>query len=361
MNSAEIVAYLEAMGCTRVRVGLRNVTATCPRGDKHKDGADTTPSFSVGIRPQGRSPFLCWGCKTKGQDLRLLVWQVGLSREEMARLAEISDLARAEGLVNLEREIAALGEARFDKGKRKKLVTDYSTWRVDRRRFLDPYLKTISGYLLRRGLDKETIRTWEIGYDQKRRQVVFPVFIQDGRLIGVTKRIIEPCCHRCRMEDPKRPGICPDCGVFLPPRWQHTTGMPRNLHLFGETMIRPEWGNVHVVEGTIDVIALWQEKLNAVAPLGTAFSRDQADLLMKLLPPGALPIGLFDGDEAGRQAAEEFARIMKRRTSFGVTTFPEGCDPGDAMHPKKPFTLEEMHSVINGVEIQLKANVSAAP
>jgi DNA primase len=58
---------------------------------------------------------------------------------------------------------------------------------------------------------------------------------------------------------------------------------------------------VYIAEGYMDVIALHQAGMeNAVAPLGTAFTEDQAKLLRRWVEKAVL---VFDSDEAGQSAA----------------------------------------------------------
>ncbi|MGT2467248.1 DNA primase [Mesorhizobium atlanticum] len=60
-------------------------------------------------------------------------------------------------------------------------------------------------------------------------------------------------------------------------------------------------GTVIAVEGYMDVIALAQAGFeNAVAPLGTALTENQLELLWRMAPE---PVLCFDGDKAGLKAA----------------------------------------------------------
>ncbi len=60
-------------------------------------------------------------------------------------------------------------------------------------------------------------------------------------------------------------------------------------------------GTIIAVEGYMDVIALHQAGIeNAVAPLGTALTENQLDLLWKMTTQ---PVLCFDGDGAGVRAA----------------------------------------------------------
>lgn len=90
-------------------------------------------------------------------------------------------------------------------------------------------------------------------------------------------------------------------------------------------------GTVIAVEGYMDVIALYQAGVeNAVAPLGTALTESQLDLLWKMSPQ---PILCFDGDGAGIRAASRAADLalphIKPGRSVSFALLPDGKDPDD--------------------------------
>jgi DNA primase len=84
-----------------------------------------------------------------------------------------------------------------------------------------------------------------------------------------------------------------------------------------------------VAEGYMDVIALVRAGFEAsVAPLGTALTEDQLDLLWRVAPE---PVMAFDGDEAGLRAARRAARLALPRLRPGCSLrfvfLPTGEDP----------------------------------
>ncbi len=86
---------------------------------------------------------------------------------------------------------------------------------------------------------------------------------------------------------------------------------------------------VVAVEGYMDVIALHQAGFTgAVAPLGTALTEDQLELLWQLSPA---PVLCFDGDAAGARAAVRavyaaLPRITPEQT-IRIATLPDADDP----------------------------------
>lgn len=100
-------------------------------------------------------------------------------------------------------------------------------------------------------------------------------------------------------------------------------------------------GSVIAVEGYMDVIALYQAGVeNAVAPLGTALTENQLDLLWKMSPQ---PVLCFDGDGAGIRAANRAADLalphIKPDRSVSFALLPDGKDPDDLvrLEGRAPF------------------------
>ncbi|HSX74682.1 MAG TPA: DNA primase, partial [Shinella sp.] len=90
-------------------------------------------------------------------------------------------------------------------------------------------------------------------------------------------------------------------------------------------------GTVIAVEGYMDVIALHQAGIeNAVAPLGTALTENQLELLWKMTPE---PVLCFDGDGAGIRAANRAADLalpfIRPERTVRFALLPDGKDPDD--------------------------------
>lgn len=85
---------------------------------------------------------------------------------------------------------------------------------------------------------------------------------------------------------------------------------------------------VHLVEGYTDVIAMHQVGVtDTVAPLGTAFTAEQATLLKRYCDEVVL---LFDGDSAGVAASFRAAAICERaELKVAAVALPAGSDPAD--------------------------------
>jgi len=102
-------------------------------------------------------------------------------------------------------------------------------------------------------------------------------------------------------------------------------------------------GRIIVVEGYFDVIALDQVGIReAVAPMGTALTETQLEQLWRLVDE---PILCFDGDAAGRKAAERAAaRAMpnlRPGKQLRIALLPGGQDPDDFIRSRGKGSFEE--------------------
>ena len=97
-------------------------------------------------------------------------------------------------------------------------------------------------------------------------------------------------------------------------------------------------GTVIAVEGYMDVIALAQAGFeNVVAPLGTALTENQLELLWRM---AGEPVLCFDGDQAGLKAAWRAADMALPAVQAGRSArfalLPEGKDPDDLVKAEGP-------------------------
>ena len=97
-------------------------------------------------------------------------------------------------------------------------------------------------------------------------------------------------------------------------------------------------GTVIAVEGYMDVIALAQAGFeNVVAPLGTALTENQLELIWRM---SGEPVLCFDGDQAGLKAAWRAADMALPLIQPGRTLrfalLPEGKDPDDLVKADGP-------------------------
>ncbi|MBI1340125.1 DNA primase [bacterium] len=106
----------------------------------------------------------------------------------------------------------------------------------------------------------------------------------------------------------------------------------------------PFQGGLIVTEGYMDAIALAEAGIaTAVAPLGTALTEDQLDLIWRA---GAEPILCFDGDAAGLRAAyraiDRALPMLEPGKSLFVALLPDGLDPDDVIRQRGVGAMREV-------------------
>jgi len=110
-----------------------------------------------------------------------------------------------------------------------------------------------------------------------------------------------------------------------------------------------------VCEGYFDVIALYQSGvMNAIAPLGTAFTDEQAKIIRRYADSCAL---FFDQDNAGREAAKKsILTLEKAGVVSQVIEADEKSDPADLLQNNSEFFLNETcKNRINGFNYLVKS------
>ena len=167
-------------------------------------------------------------------------------------------------------------------------------------------------------------------YDRFRGRVMFPISDRRGRMIAFGGRILGD-------GEPKYLNS-PETPLFH---------KGYNLYAFPDAVeASRETNTILVTEGYTDVIALHQAGFkHAVAPLGTALTEDQIQLMWRIVSE---PILCFDGDNAGQKAAgraaERVLPILKPDKSLQFVTLPEGEDPDSLIKSKGAKAIEEVLS-----------------
>ena len=324
----------------KTNAGRGDFWACCPfHGEK-------TPSFHC---EDGKGRYHCFGCGVSGDHFRFLTDLDGMSfPEAVQRIADMAGLPMP--------EIDPQAQKREEKRRTLIDVMELAAG------FFQDRLQSGDGararaYLRERGLSARTIDTFRLGYAPESRNALKEFLAAKG----VEKREIEAC------------GLVvhgPDIAVSYD-RFRDRIMFPilssrEKVIAFGGRAMRPDAlakylnsnetelfhkgnvlfnfararralsgadgaGTVIAVEGYMDVIALHQAGIeNAVAPLGTALTENQLQLLWRMTSE---PVLCFDGDSAGQRAAERAAGValplLKPGHSLRFAYLPEGKDPDD--------------------------------
>lgn len=169
-------------------------------------------------------------------------------------------------------------------------------------------------------------------YDRFRHRLMFAVIDVQGRVVAFSGRALdEPAPAELAEHGIEPLGTTP---AEPPAKYMNSPESPiyrKREAVFGLYQARQALRNGEpcvLVEGNFDVVSLHARGIkNVVAPLGTAFTPEQAHLIRRYSTEVTL---LFDGDNAGRKAARG-ARDACRAAGLTarVASLPEGVDPDD--------------------------------
>lgn len=300
---------------------------------------EKTPSFYINDE---KGFYHCFSCTAHGDAIRWLTEQRGLPFMDA-----VKELAQAAGL-----ELPAPDPRTAARAERARGLNEAME---DATRWFAAQLGGIEGaearaLLERRGITAETARNFSIGfapdargrlrtalkdygdellveagmliqvedkapYDRFRGRLMIPIRDVRGRVIAFGGRVIGA-------GEPKYLNS-PDTPLFDKGRTLY--------NLDRAAPIARKMRELIVVEGYMDVIALAQAGIpQAVAPLGTALTEAQLDLLWRYVD---VPLVCLDGDAAGQKAAIRAAdRAVPKLApgkSLAFATLPEGKDPDD--------------------------------
>ncbi len=333
----------------------REYKACCPF---HKE---KTPSFTINDEKQF---YHCFGCGAHGDVIKFI-----MEHDNLSFIDTVENLAAQAGLSVPQQTAAEVKQAKTDKSLYA-LVDEASKWFESK--LFEQKNKEALQYLLERGITLETIKAFRIGYAPDdatplreklsllgykdaqmieagimraakeghksqapygffRERIMFPVADKRGRIVAFGGRILP--------EHIRPPGR----GDFKPPKYINSSDTPifnKGWILYGENIARKavaDGQDVLVVEGYMDVIACHQAGFEgAVAPMGTALTEDQIMALWKMIPKDAkgtprTPILCFDGDNAGRRAAERACEriipLLRADQSVKIAFLPQDEDP----------------------------------
>ena len=168
-------------------------------------------------------------------------------------------------------------------------------------------------------------------YDRFRDRITFPIHDQRGRVVGFGGRVLGA-------DEPKYLNS-PETPVFQKGRELYGLHRARKAQ---RDLVR-----LLVVEGYMDVVALAQFNINnAVATLGTATTAEHLQRLFKSAPE---IVFCFDGDSAGRRAAERAMDtslpLLSDAHSVGFLFLPAGHDPDTLVRAEGAAFFEDAGNI----------------
>ncbi len=317
---------------------------------------EKTPSFHCEDQ-KGR--YYCFGCGASGDHFRflteldglhfheaveLLANQAGLQvpimdkreqekEEKRKSLFEVMELAGQFFQSKLHEPVGANARAYLrDRGLSPQIQQEFGIG------FAPDSRNALKEFLASKGIDAQQMEACglinhgegiAVSYDKFRGRVMFPIPDARGRVIAFGGRALSDDALAKYMNSP-------ETELF------HKSNV---LYNFAKAR-KPAYDKKQVIaaEGYMDVIALNAAGFpNAVAPLGTALTDRQMELLWRMHPE---PILCFDGDGAGLKAAHRAIDMalpnIQPGRSVRFAMLPEGKDPDDLIKEEGPEAMREV-------------------
>ncbi|WP_427452454.1 DNA primase [Litorimonas sp. WD9-15] len=190
-------------------------------------------------------------------------------------------------------------------------------------------------------------------WDRFRDRIMFPIHDTRGRLVAFGGRAMAKDAKAKYLNSPETP-------IFQKGRLLYNYHRARRAFSDASNTAR----GLIVAEGYMDVIALARAGFgHTVAPMGTALTEDQLDLLWRVGPE---PILCFDGDKAGVRAAfrsiERALPLLRPGQTLRFAMLPEGQDPDDLIRASGPPAIAKvLDAAIPLVDMLWRREVEAEP
>ena len=225
--------------------------------------------------------FYCFGCQESHSLIEVIMHVTKRSYFESARMVDSkSDKANF---------IEAL-ESKLDK---KPDFVEFDSEVIKRLNDSALNSQRAAQYYIGRGITKDSVEKYLLGYSQSQDMVTIPVHSPDGICLGFVGRSIEG------------------------KEFKNTSGLPKAKTMFNLFRAK-RFDKVFVVESSFDAIRLEQAGAHAVATLGASVSGKQRELLKQYFNNVII---LGDNDDAGKEMAKKLSNILG--SSATNATLPE--------------------------------------
>lgn len=322
--------------------------------------ADTNPSFMVN---PAKNICKCFVCGTGGNPLTFYSKYKKISFGEAVK--ELAKKYR----VNIKEQISTKNIEKIKENEKYyKIMEEAHNFYIDKIFSLEARIAL--DYLSERDLDTKTIKEYQLGYapakwselsdyliekgynvddilnlglikksengnlyDTFRNRIIFPIYSTHGEVVAFGGRTLEK-----NSEIPKYINSS-DTPIFK--KGKNLYGIDRGRN------IREKKYSI-LMEGYMDVLTACTFGFDtSLAPLGTALTEEQADLIKRYSPNIILS---FDMDKAGISATERAAFILKNKDfNIRVLEFTEAKDPDEFLRKKGKNKFLEV--VKNSIEI----------
>jgi len=267
----------------------------CPIHDKNHYNKN---SFSVNTE---KNIWHCFSCDAGGNILDFVAFMENVDIRQAALLIKKwfrIDSQKDEKMAKKERE-----------GKKEEVNEEMNkplTFKLKNLDYDHPYLKE-------RGIKKETIKEFGLGYCKRgilKGRIAIPIHNEKGELVAYAGRY---------------PGDPPE----EESKYIFPSNFKKSCVIFNLNRVKDndKGKELILVEGFFDVFNLWQAGVkNAVALMGTSLSKEQEELILRYLGKGGRITLIFDSDEAGRKSVKEVIEKLIEKVYIKVIRLKEGID-----------------------------------
>jgi DNA primase len=332
---------LEIIGSAiQIKKAGRNYLGLCPFHN------EKSPSFNV--NPDNQY-YHCFGCGAGGDAISFVKNYENVDFQDAVRI-----LADRYGII-IPESTNFSPQAQSEKSQLYELHTETAQW--FQKNLFDPSAKDILEYLYKRGVTKEDIETFQIGYapeswdrfynwaksrkyntellesaglvvhneknnshyDRFRNRIMFSIWNDEGKVVAFSGRVIGKSDEGAKYVN------SPETPIFRKSNILY--GLPmakRNMRDASTTLL---------CEGQLDVIACHRAGFKyAVSSQGTAFTEEQAKKIKRYSDNVIIA---FDSDGAGKKAAFKATDILlSTGISINILNWGEGQDP-DSLYLKE--------------------------
>ncbi len=326
--------------------------------------SEKTPSFSV--TPE-RNMFYCFGCHAGGD-----IFSFVMKRDNLDFKEALEMLAARAGI----KLVSAASGSRDQEQRKKVIEVNQAAAEFYHQILLSQQGSGALKYLEKRGIKPETVSAYKLGYapdqwntleeyllkkgfsqeyvklsglikrnenrnsyyDLFRKRLMFPIFQYNGDILGFGGRVL----------DDSLPKYINTPETELYSKRQVLYGLYQARQVIRST------NQAVLLEGYMDCIKLQQAGIsNCVASLGTALTREQANLLSRYTENVLI---LYDGDEAGqRETMRAIDILVEEGLNVQVVTLPAGKDPDEFLeiNGKEEFLQYIQNNKVSYIEFKI--------
>lgn len=267
-----------------IKVGLDNIVVTCPR---HDEGRESTPACNIYIGDDSNIPYGYSNCFVCGK--------IGTFSQFVAECFDTSEAYAKHWLIKtfeaevIEAPVYMAEDIQIGPKPKK------STYKILDKSILEEYQKW-TPYLGRRKLSREICEIFNVRYDPKYRQVIFPTYDIKGNLVMMPKRSIDTKTFYLD-KNVEKPVYCLD---FI---------------------MKNNFKSAIITEGPFDCLTGWEYGYPTCATFGKI-----SDYQIEQLNKSCITVlyACFDSDAAGKSFTQILKRKLDKRIILVEVELPSG-------------------------------------